>query len=257
MTTVLKKTLTKAHRAEIARDMVIASTKKAGDRISKELAKIQDCTKGCLLGYFYEKVPEIPVSRVAELLQHGVLRSTCLTNICVYPSEGAEVFGELEWRLVDQSPRNLETNLFLWDPMLRSWDGYKTVFTGAYLGRMAPELELLSSFADVPHVSLPNLKPSAAKGGDAKIVNQINSMQGRAMVQLHAMKCLMEEARLMYDNLLLAMQQFKNTEQLAEGIPEAVQHLPAELFEPASTTQVADPKFINDIRAKLAKGLPV
>lgn len=257
MTTVLKKTLTKAHRAEIARDMVIASTKKAGDRISKELAKIQDCTKGCLLGYFYEKVPEIPVDRVAVLLQQGVLRSTGVTNTCVYPSEGAEVFGELEWRVADQSSRNLETNRALWEPMVRSWDRYGTVFSSSYMGRMAPELEMLSSFADVPHVSLPSMKPGVAKGADGKIVNQINSMHGRAMVQLHAMKCLLEEARTMYDNLLLAMQQFKNTEQLAEGIPEAVQHFPAELFEPVSTTQVADPKFLNDIRAKLAKGLPV
>lgn len=257
MTKVLKKTLTKTHRAEIARDMVIASTKKAGDRISKELAKIQDCTKGCLLGYFYEKVPEIPVDRVATLLQEKVLHSTGLTNSCVYPTKDAEVFGQLEWRVEDRTERNMATNQFLWDPMVHSWEGHKTVFSSSYMGRTAPELELVSRFPDVPHVSIPCMVPGQAKGGDGKIVNQINSMHGRAMVQLYAMKSLLEEARAMYDNLLLAMQQFKNTEQLAAGIPEAVEHFPAELFEPAPTTQVADPKFLNDIRAKLAKGLPV
>lgn len=258
MTTVIKKTLTKPLRAEIARDMVIAASQKTGDMLGKELAVIQDCIKGCLLAYFYGKVPEVHPDRVLELLQQRVLSNTDLGHCYVYPTEDSEKFGELEWLLSDRTEANLKANAFLWEPMVRGWTGHKTSFDSSCLSYTRPELSIVSNYADIPYIIRPSMKPGEAKGTlEATLVNQLNSMHGRAMVVLSAMRDLLEEAREMYDNLLLAMQQFKNTEQLVEGIPESVNYFPDALFEPAPTKQVADPKFLNDIRAKLAKGLPV
>lgn len=254
----MKKTLSKSHRQEIARALVIEASKKAGNAISKELAKIQDATKGCLLAYFYEKVPEIPVNRVAELLQQRVFTRMSLTNTRVYPTpDNCESFANLSWVVQERTNANIETNAYVWGALVKSLNSHGKVFDDSSLGRSQPSLYMVSSFPDVADIALPSLRPDVAKGDDRKLVNQLTSMHGRALVQLSALKDLLEQAREMYDNLLLAMQQFKNSEQLAKGIPEAVKHFPAELTTPPATKEVADPKFLNDIRAKLAKGLPV
>ena len=186
-------------------------------------------------------------------------------RVYVYGADGkyARCFGEHTWR----RPGALTSSVLRTQDQLYS-AAYNTWGASGVLGKSAfhhssPDLHLERTFAGIPFAAMGGSYlhevPEESKK-DPKyyaISKRMADLHNQIMDILKQLGELLQGTLAMLEEVEAALAPIKGTAQLVELFPEALKHLPDGFYDPAPTQAVADPAAINEIRAKLAKGLPV
>lgn len=147
----------------------------------------------------------------------------------------------------------------LWVACESTWNGSE-VFKLSYLGHKSPDLDLRRSFPDAPffnlgsghiHSNASDFPPELRKTHQ-----KLHALHEKVYSVLGQIFELLMQASAQMAELLPVLNGIKNSGRLLEVMPEAMTYLPSG-FGMKVTKEVADPKAINEIRAKLAAGLPI
>lgn len=260
------KALTKPVKHAVAIGLVAASTTKTGVKLVKQLRVLRNEVHKVLMDYFKQEVPELASpERIQELLTLRVLHPVEMGRVYVYGADGkaARCFGEYTWRragVLTTAVLSIQEKLYT--QAFNTWGG-SGVLEKSSFHHSAPDLMLNRGFPDIPFAymggSYLHLVPDELKK-DPKyhaINKQLAKLHDKILVILKQLSELLQGTLGMLDEVEAALAPIKGTKQLVDLFPEAINHLPDGFYDPAPTQAVADPAAINEIRAKLAKGLPV
>ena len=137
------------------------------------------------------------------------------------------------------------------------------MLSGSSFGHSSPDLNLDRSFPGIPFAYmggsyLHEVPEESKKDPKYYIINKkLAGLHNQIMDIFKQLGELLQSTLKMLEEVEAALAPIKGTAKLVELFPEAVKHLPDGFYDPAPTQAVADPAAINEIRAKLAKGLPI
>lgn len=259
------KALTKPVKQQVAIGLVAASTTKTGVKLVKELRKLHAKVAVTLWDHFKSEVPELPVERATDLLTVRTLQPVDMNRVYIYEADGksARCFGEYTWRrpgCLTSATLRLQERLY--SAAFDTW-GTSGVLGKSAFHHSSPDLYLERSFPGIPFAymggSYLHEVPEESKK-DPKyygINKKMANLQKQIMAVLKQLSELLQGTLAIMEEVEAALAPLKGTAQLVELFPEALKHLPDGFYNPAPTQAVADPAAINEIRAKLAKGLPI
>lgn len=260
------KALTKPVKQAVAIGLVAASTTKTGVKLVKQLRKLHSEVRTALLVYFKQEVPELTnPERIQELLTVRVLHPVEMGRTYVYgaDSKSARCFGEYTWRrpgVLTTATLSIQEKLYT--QAFNNW-GSSGVLEKSSFHHTSPDLMLNRGFPDIPFAymggSYLHLVPEDSQK-DVRyhsINKQLAKLHDKIVDILKQLAELLQGTLVMLEEVEAALAPIKGTKQLVDLFPEALNHLPDGFYDPSPTQAVADPAAINEIRAKLAKGLPI
>lgn len=254
--------LSKTHLHQTLRSMVMASTLKAGNKLMKDLTAIKTDIGLVLQEQANQALPELTQERQQALLQSRILSPVSIinTNVRVPRKDRPEDWNNVSFGRYTWSPsksdktRDEQANFF--QNLLLLWANSQAV--SMHYGSYFCYADIASSFPEIPDVGASKvIYPRDAEQWSEGYNSEMLKLHKKAVFTNTKVCELLLEAVAMFDKLVLATITCTTVEKLLEYFPEAEKHLPEEVRAAKPTKQVADPKVINDIRAKLAAGLPV
>lgn len=254
--------LSKTHLHQTLRNMVAASTLKTGNKLMKDLNGIKSDIGLVLQDQANQALPEVTQERQQALLQSRILSPVTISNTTVKVRRtdrekdwDNHTFGRYTWSPSKSDKVRTEQAAFLQDVHL-SWANSRAASLS--YGNYYCYVDISSSFPQIPDVGVSKyVYPLDAEQWTEGYNSEMLKLHKKAVVVNTKVCELLLEAVAMFDKLVMATFTCTTVEKLLEFIPEAEKHLPEEVRAAKPTKQVADPKVINDIRAKLAAGLPV
>lgn len=265
----MSKILNAKVKQTVAIGLIAASTKKAGVKLVKELRVLREEVRKVLIEHFNSTLPELSdPERQLELLRERTLTSVSLGNTWVtkYNGEGKSdtssefAFNEWTHKAIEKEHKR---KCALWNEVVAKWGGSDVVDSSGF-ATQRPDLRMVRSFPDVPYcnrgtytiVCEPHRVPHIADKHHTYHI-KMGKLHDKIMKVLIAMENVLHDSLSVLDDVEASLVPIKNVEQLSKLFPEAMVHLPADFVTEKPTQQLADPSVINEIRAKLAAGLPV
>lgn len=260
------KALTKPVKQAVAIGLVAASTTKTGVKLVKQLRKLHIEVRRALLDHFKQEVPElVNPERIQELLTVRVLHPVEMGRAYVYGADGknARCFGEYTWRrsgVLTTAALSIQEKMYT--QAFNSWGG-SGVLEKSSFHHTSPDLMLNRGFPDIPFAytggSYLHLVPEDSQKAVRyhSINKELAKLHDKIVDILKQLAELLQGTLVMLEEVEAALAPIKGTKQLVDLFPEALKHLPDGFYDPSPTQAVADPAAINEIRAKLAKGLPI
>lgn len=266
----MKKAINKAERQEILLAVVIASAVPAAQKIIDSLTQLRLQVHGVLLNNWGDQYPGI--SRADQL---SLLQSRGANSLSFRPSiyalgepnlDGTESkkcigeFGNVAWKnsgtLAEKD--RLAT---LASRLLQNCTGAPGVVSESVTNGWNSSVQLSKSYTDIIQGHQPDQLYETGLETPDPMEQAYNDvlvgLNDKVCALLHELKDLIFSCETAYQALSTAIAPVKTAAQLAELMPEAVKHFPASLTYVKPTKELADPKAINEIRAKLKKGLPI
>lgn len=261
----MKKVINKSERHHVVKALVVASAVKSGQDIINRLGKLRAQIHGVLLNNWEDAFPGITRADQLALLQtHG---ATCLTfKPTVYVLHGEDKagakgeFAKLYWSNTGTDTLKARVAGFA-TAIVSGCTGTAGVISENVTTSYGSTLMLSSTYTDIIHGSQPQgvYQEGAPlpKELDAVYNARLSLLHKEAIALLNELRELIYATEDAYQALYAALAPVKTVAQLAELMPESVQFFPPSMTYVKPTQEIADPKAINDIRAKLAKGLPI
>lgn len=266
----MKKAINKQERHEILLAVVVASAVPAAQKIIDSLTQLRLQVHGVLLNNWEDQYPGISKADQLSLLQ-----SRGANSLSFRPSiyalgepnlDGTESkkcigeFGKVAWQNsgTDAEKQRLAT---LASRLMQNCTGAAGIVSESVTSGWNSSVQINHSYADIIQGHQPGYLYEAGLG----VPDDLDAVANEAFVflnekiagLLHELKDLFFSCETAYQALSSAIAPVKTAARLAELMPEAVKHFPASLMYVKPTKQLADPKAINEIRAKLKKGLPI
>lgn len=262
----MKKVINKGEREEVLIAIVSEASHKKAQAIVDSLAALRKELHVHLLNAWQDAFPGISRADQLELLQTRGGQSLSFKPTIYTQGKDENTkkttgdFGRLEWtnsgaETVKNRKSRLASRIF------RQCTGTSGVFSENISNGYTSSMYLNREFADIINgcqpdslydASLPIPEPMDRFYNDILLDFHV-----KVIAQLKAFRDLVENAEEAYQTLGAAIAPVKTVAQLAELMPEAVKHFPASMTWVKPTKEIADPAAINDIRAKLKKGLPI
>lgn len=269
----MKKTINRNELHLIIRGLVTDACLKKGKKIKESIEDSQTWLKDLCRLNFVQTVPELlEPKRQTELLQAGVLTSSFpRMNVNYWKvnkddnktgSWCSTSFSEKTACMGQRADAERQADAALWEHIINKIPGLAMLITCSSLAWEWPSITMRTRFADVPQSPMPYKVYEGTRAMSAPDVEK--HRHNDVLVAIHNEACghieklfeLLQDAVTMYKDLHKAMHIIKKPEQLAEVFPEAVKHFPESVRMAPKTKQIADPAFINQLREKLAAGLP-
>lgn len=262
----MKKAINKGGRHEIVISMVVEACGVTAQNIIDDLTRIRLKVHDCLLGNWEDQYPGISRQDQMALLQsHG---ANCLTfRPTVYgvsstdgTQESQGEFGKLTWQNSGtDAVKARKASMAM--RIVQQCTGASAVFSENISSGYHSTIGMVNKYVDIIHGHQPPVLHTLELPLPDELDPVTNGFLLRyntiIMDQLHAFKALVDSAEDSYLTLYAALAPIKTAQELAELMPEAVKHFPASLTYVKPTKELADPAAINEIRAKLRKGLPI
>ena len=269
----MKKAINRSEMHSIIIGMVTDACLKKGKKIKESIEDSQTWLKDLCRLNFAQTVPELSEpKRQTELLQAGVLNS-------IFPRMSVNewkvdkddnktgrwrptTFSEKAVYVGRRTDTEKQANTALWERIINKIPGLAMLITCSNLTWDYPTITMYTRFADIPHSPMPSKVYAGTRAMSAPAVEKHN--HNDVLVSIHKEACghiqklfdLLQDAVVMYSDLHKAMHAIKKPDELAEVFPEAVKHFPESLRVAPKTKEITDPAFINQLREKLAAGLP-
>lgn len=255
--------LNKTHLHQTLQSMVAASTVKAGSKLVKRMIEVRTLIAATLQKQALNELPELNKERQLDLIQKRILDCISTNNFTVAvprsnsTSWDSEYFANFVMTTVSKSQAVRETDYVFYRLVVHGWantQGHLSFSYNTYYVRIG----INGAFPGIADVSAPTsvYPESHDKWSEGYNSLLLNAHQGAKAVGKEIGQLLLQ-ANTMLADMIQATITCTTVEKLLEYFPEAEKHLPEEVRAVKPTKQVADPKVINDIRAKLAAGLPV
>lgn len=262
----MKKAINKGEREHILLQLVSHACTKTACLIVEELAVLRREIRAQLLAHWENAMPRIRRADQLELINVGASHSLSFQpNVHEISAEGkAKNVGEfckITWRNDGMSDSKKARLSLLASSILDLVPGRTGIVVDGVSTSWVSSFHAPSTFADIVR----GFQPDVLYIGENFPEHLKNPSYNNALVQYHKLftaeltklKDLLFSAEDMYHDLGAAIAPLKTAQALAEAMPEAVKHFPASLTYVKPTKEIADPAAINEIRAKLKKGLPI
>lgn len=257
----MKKMINKQERKQLLQNLVVHASKVKGAAMVQTLRGIHAEVADIYRKQFQLLVPEISFPRQKELIRSHMFRGLShQPRVKMGTSINGTTFGYIDWspiRPKEQSACDYQVSLH--ENMFAAW-GCSGAVRGTLDGRFQCTLALSHSFSDVPSAEFDRVLHEVEFPDRVMTLNAHNALIGlhKATVRiLDSLKALLDEGYETYQELEAALAPVKTPAQLYELMPESQPHWPETLKYAPPTKELADPAAINDIRAKLKKGLPI
>lgn len=270
----MKKAISKTEMNLIIQRMVVEACLKKGKTMALAIEDSYNWLRDVCILNFIQSVPEIPKrQRQIELIQKGILNHETMNaqyqhlvvsvDDAVEDSWASKDFGKYTAQVGLRAESTKAADMLLWETILAKVPGLSKYITTQHLTYSYPSLSLRTRFADVPESGMPKnvyelpSKPAKTMPQEVHKHNGVLcSIHNEVTGHLKMVFDMLIEASAMREQLRQAMLCIKTPLEMERLFPEAVKHFPPTLTLPPKTKQVADPAFINQLRAKLAQGLP-
>lgn len=264
----MKKAINKGEREEILTALVCAASARKAQDIVDSLSAIRKELHSALLGAWQDTFPGISRQDQLELLRtYGAQSLTFKPAIYTQGKEAdskktAGEFGRIEWNNSSVVPISTKERIArLASRIYQNCTGTSGVLTENITSGYTSAMYLNRTFTDI----INGTQPSALYDASLDVPDPIDRFYNdilldfhvKVTAQLSAFRSLVDQAEDAYQKLGAAIAPVKTAAQLADLMPEAVKFFPASLTYVKPTKEIADPKAINEIRAKLKKGLPI
>lgn len=262
----MSKIINKAEREEILLALVVEASLKSAQKICNKLFELRARARQVLLAEWERNMPNISRADQLELLRSHAANALTFSPTVYGPggkngkasSEGE--FGKLGWSN-DGIPSNTRERLsILMSRIFSGIPGRQGQLHDGISNSWSSSLSLSNSYPDLIRGFQPGSLYRAGVAPDSQdqaYVDSLLAIHDAAQPLLKELKDLLFAAEDMYHSVGAVIAPLKTAQKLAEAMPEAVKHFPPSLTYVKPTKEIADPKAINEIRAKLAKGLPV
>ena len=264
----MKKAINKTEREEIIIALVSAASTKSAQKIVDKLGALRKELFTLLHNHWQDQFPGISRADQELLLQSSgahslAFRPTIYTKDLTVKTDSvrsAGEFGKIAWRSEGSDTAKARRSR-LASRIFHNCTGVSGVLSDGIDNSYMLTLNINRAYPSIIGGSQPRVVYDAS----ATMPDDIDPVYNDLLMAKHTKICallvelreLVESAEDMYATVGAAIAPVKNAQQLAELMPEAVKHFPASLTYVRPTQEIADPKAINDIRAKLAKGLPI
>ena len=264
----MKKAINKTERNEIIIALVAHGATKKAQAIVDKLSDYQKAVRILLLDAWQDQFPGISRNDQLALLQcHGANSLSFQPTLYTKKPDSKEGqltnlgnFGHIFWRNTGTAHEQVRKP-FLASRIFSNCAGRSNVVVDGYSSGFNSYLSLSKQFPDVIAGAAPkNLYDASVDlpEGVDPVLNDALLVQHTGIIKcLNEFRDLVDAAEDAYQKLQAALAPVKTAQALAELMPEAVKFFPSSLTYVKPTQEVADPKAINEIRAKLAKGLPI
>lgn len=262
----MKKTINKTERAHLILSLVGESATAKAQAIVDTLVELRKQVREVLLENWQDNFPGISRQDQTGLLEcRGAMALTFSPSIYIRDGDTENVkrigeFGKLTWVNHGLEPRKALVAQIT-NAIYRNCTGTSGAFSVNVATGYTSCLYIYSTYPDVINGMQPaglfTASVDLPKGIDPFFNDVLLVLYGKIDVQLKAFKDLIYAVEDAYQALSAAMAPIKTAQQMAELFPEAVKHFPPSLTYVKPTKEIADPAAINEIRAKLAKGLPI
>ena len=257
----MKKVINKQERKQLLQNLVVSAAKVKGAAMVQTLRGIHAEVADIYRKQFQLLVPEISFPRQKELIRLHMFRGLShQPRVKLGTSFNGVPFGVTDWvPLRPKTEAENQLQVALHENMFGAW-GVSGVITSTLDSRYLCRISLSHTFPDVPSAVF----DSTLQEGE--FPNRVMTLNAHcALIGLHketvsileALKALLDEGYETYQELEAALAPVKTPAQLYELMPESMPHWPETLKYAPPTKELADPAAINDIRAKLKKGLPI
>lgn len=253
--------LSKSHLQQTLRSLVAATTVKAGTKLIKELAVVKTSVGKVLQYEANLALLELSEARQVELIQKRILSSASTGNYAVYSpstrkdSWDSKEFSRLSWSVMGVPQTERENRQKFFREVIAGWSGSGL---SSIFGIYSESLGMYGGFPAIADVGAAScIYPLTHEKWSEGYNSDLLKLHKASQAICEKIKALLFQASDMLNDVTQATLTCTTLEKLLELLPEAQKHLPAEVTLAKPTKQVADPKIINDIRAKLAAGLPV
>lgn len=264
----MKKAINKTEREEIIIALVSAASTKSAQKIVDKLGALRKEMFTLLHNHWQDQFPGISRDNQEILLQSSgavplKFQPTIYTKDLTSKTDSVRSvgeFGKISWRnegsdVVKSLRARLASRIF------SNCTGVSGVVIDGIDTSYMATLHISRAYPSIIAGSQPNYVYDAS----ATMPDDIDPVYNDLLLTKHTkisallveLRELVESAETMHETVSAAIAPVKTAQQLAELMPEAVKHFPASLTYVKPTQEIADPKAINDIRAKLAKGLPI
>lgn len=262
----MKKAINKSERDEIIIAVVAESSTKTAQALVDKLGQLRKDLHKLLLEQWQDTFPGI--SRPDQL---ALLQSRGATTLSFQPviyirkpdeecNTPGDTFGKYTWRN-DGTDTEKERRARIASRVLRNCTGVSNVLVDGISTSWQVSLYISTSYPDIIAGSQPTYLYEVGAEAPETVDPVYNAMlltkHVKIMNVLKELRDLLESAEAAYESLAAAIAPVKTAQALAELMPEAVKHFPASLTYVKPTKEIADPAAINEIRAKLRKGLPI
>lgn len=266
----MKKAINKTEREEILLAVVVASAVPAAQKIIDSLSQLRLEVHALLLNNWEDQYPGISRADQLSLLQSYGANSLAFKPNISAPGEPSlrgmatkkyiGEFGKLSWKN-SGAPFEKERLATLAGRLVRSCTGAVGKVRESVTSGWISSVRLNQNYTDIISGHQPDILYGAGLETpvpmDQPYNDMLMSLNDKILVLLQELKDLIFSCEDAYQALSAAIAPVKTAAQLAALMPEAVKHFPASLTYVKPTKELADPKAINEIRAKLKKGLPI
>lgn len=261
----MKKAINKTERHAILKGLVVDASLKSGKKIVGALVILRAALANTLQQHWQDNMPGVDREDQLKLIQNHCVTSLSFSPTVYKPDEKGKPaveadFVKYTWRQDKTPDAACERLAQLASAILEEIPNGKKCVDACVSTSWQAHFALNRSFADIIRGFQPSQlyrEGCAPEGYDQAHANRILPLHDQAVKLLEELKDLIFAAEDMYQTLALNLAPVKTAEAMAELMPEAVKHFPPSLTYVKPTKELADPKAINEIRAKLAKGLPI
>lgn len=263
----MKKAINKTEREEILLAVVTHSAQASAQRIVDDLTQVRLKIRNTLLNNWEDNYPGISgPDRVSLLQSRGAVSLGFKPSIYAPGSTKADgllspgEFGKLSW---SNSGSDVEKQRMaaIASRIMQLCAGAPGVVSERVTSGWTSAIQISSTYPDL----IAGHQPHQLFAEGAKVPNDVDAVLNDTFMRYHVevtkllkeLKDLFFSAEKAYHSLASAIAPVKTAQQLAELMPEAIKHFPPSLTYVKPTKEIADPKAINEIRAKLKKGLPI
>lgn len=262
----MKKAINKTERHHLILSLVGESATAKAQTIVDTLVELRKQVREVLLENWQDNFPGISRQDQTGLLEcRGAVALSFKPSIYSRDDDADAVksvgeFGKFTW--ANRGPESRKALVAqIATVIYQNCDGTSGVFSENVTTGYSSYLYIHSTYPDVINGMQPaglyDASVDLPKDLDPIVNDVLMVLYGKINAQLVEFKDLIYAGEDAYQALSAAMAPIKTAQQMAELFPESVKHFPPSLTFVKPTKEIADPKAINDIRAKLAKGLPI
>ena len=261
----MKKAINKTERNHIITELVVQAAGKKAQEIFNDLAAVRKEVATLLLLNWEDHFPGISDKDRLELLRSGGANRLSFKPTIYKGKDNTNMgsFAELVWRNSGSDAEKERIAKFAGrifsnaagttgvtcDGVSSGWSS-KLYISSTYVGVIAGN-QPIAVYQDGGCV------PADFGHSEELLNNALAKMNKKVTALLEELKVLIYSVEDAYQTLSAALAPVKTAQALAELMPESVKFFPPSLTYVKPTKEIADPKAINDIRAKLKKGLPI
>ncbi|AXC36511.1 hypothetical protein HOT57_gp67 [Pseudomonas phage phCDa] len=264
----MKKAINKTERDEIIIALVSAASTKSAQTIVDKLGALRKEMFTLLHNHWQDQFPGISRTDQNALLQSGGAHSlkfqpTVFTKDLTSKNDSVRSngeFGKIGWRNEGtDSAKAIRSRIAT--QIFRNCTGVDGVVSDGIDTSFMSTLNISTQYPSI----IAGSQPKYLYDTTTTLPDDVDPVHNDLLLAVHTkittllteLRELVESAEAMYETVGAAIAPVKTAHALAELMPEAVKHFPTSLTYVKPTQEIADPKAINDIRAKLKAGLPI